>query len=97
MKLNHTQDVTQRLQIVSNMVEQLSDGEKFYISQKLKVRSRIFCRILRVIQTLTPGDARERLVLTVAVLRELFEVKNREQQLVNGLKKVIFRLIFSKI
>ena len=39
VKLNHTQEVNQRLQIVSNMVESLSDGEKFYISQKLKVSS----------------------------------------------------------
>ena len=78
VKLNHTNDLQTRLTIVSNLVEQVSEGEKFYISQKLK--------------TLTPGDANERLVLTVAVLRELYEVKNREQQLVggNGLKKVIF-------
>jgi len=75
VKLNHTNDLQTRLTIVSNLVEQVSEGEKFYISQKLK--------------TLTPGDANERLVLTVAVLRELYEVKNREQQLVggNGLKK----------
>lgn len=78
VKLNHTNDLQTRLTIVSNLVEQVSEGEKFYISQKLK--------------TLTPGDANERLVLTVAVLRELYEVKNREQQLVggNGLKKPTF-------
>ena len=75
VKLNHTQDVSLRLQVVSNMVESLREGEKNYISLKLK--------------TLTPGDARERLVLTVAVLRELYEVMNREEQLKNGLKKVI--------
>ena len=34
VKLNHTNDLNNRLSIVSNLVEQVSEGEKFYISQK---------------------------------------------------------------
>ncbi|CAG5112229.1 Oidioi.mRNA.OKI2018_I69.chr2.g6469.t2.cds [Oikopleura dioica] len=67
VRLNHTQDLNQRLSLVSGVIEQISEGEKFYIDQKLK--------------SLTPGSGTERLVFQVSVLREIFEVKNREMQL----------------
>ncbi|CBY15549.1 unnamed protein product, partial [Oikopleura dioica] len=67
VRLNHTQDLSQRLNLVSSVIEQISEGEKFYVDQKLK--------------SLTPGSGTERLVFQVSVLREIFEVKNREMQL----------------
>ncbi|CAG5112230.1 Oidioi.mRNA.OKI2018_I69.chr2.g6469.t3.cds [Oikopleura dioica] len=75
VRLNHTQDLNQRLSLVSGVIEQISEGEKFYIDQKLK--------------SLTPGSGTERLVFQVSVLREIFEVKNREMQLsMSSSKKV---------
>ena len=37
VKLNHTNDIQHRLNLVSNVVETISEGEKFYINRKLKV------------------------------------------------------------
>jgi hypothetical protein len=37
VKLNHTTDIQQRLNLVSCVVETVSEGEKFYINRKLKV------------------------------------------------------------
>jgi len=75
VRLNHTQDLNQRLNLVSSVIEQISEGEKFYVDQKLK--------------SLTPGSGTERLVFQVSVLREIFEVKNREMQIsLSSSKKV---------
>lgn len=108
VRLNHTQDLSQRLNLVSSVIEQISEGEKFYVDQKLKVyfwklyhiddmisliyfiiRKKFINRYLIDFQSLTPGSGTERLVFQVSVLREIFEVKNREMQLsLSSSKKV---------